>query len=466
MTKARIVGSMVSRNGVTLFHETGAPEVFTKDDWKTQAILESIMMPIAIHGVAEIDLGQFKIEKVIEKLADNDIKVETAPNGKTAIIVDGERIEDVGAIKTQVEAVMVDPQGQVGLKIFLREFAKVAKQRKHSADDLLAFMKRADLPIADDGSIIGYKVLRSRGDGFVSVHSGHAGPVPQRLGSIVQMPPEKVDPNRRQDCSHGLHVCSRSYIGGFSGDAVFLVKVAVGDVIAVPEYDTSKMRVARYQIVAQLPENARGRVTSNMSLTGDNEASALLRSVIAGDHPQAIEIVTDPGERGEIKVEAIKGAKQATKRKAKDVKLAAAQTAQNVKQLQKSFDEALTTTAKVSGADIVNAAGKPSKKFGVPAYNPLPLAKPEVLEELQKRNRKKPAAVETLGSVSTKKTAVPAPLVEVSADKIAVDPQVTRDSDRDSKLIEAQRLKDGGWSLREIEKHLGMCRKALGKKLR
>ena len=441
MSETRIVGSLVSKNGVTLFLGDGTSEVLTKDTWKTQEILMAIMFPIASQGFADIDLEIFRLEKVLEAVAEDGITIEKTALGTVQIVIDDQRIENAEILKTQIEAVAYDPAAAVGMRIFLKEFAKIAKTRKHSADDLLAFMKSADLQIADDGSIIGYKVLRRKEDGFVDVHSGR---VTQRVGSVVQMPPEMVDDNRRNDCSHGLHICSRSYLGSFSGDVICLVKIAVGDVIAVPQYNTNKMRVARYQIVAQLPDDARPLLRGNQPLPIDSEAGQILRNVIAGEYAAATETVTD--DRKSVVVEALVGApaKPKPKRKGKDVKIKPEQikgeepvVKTDAKALQKAFDQAVATSSKMTNeAAITKAAAKKAPK-----------------KSAAKKSKAEP-----------KKTAPAVEVVSVSADKVNSS-HIGRGDPAEVKLAEAQRLKDGGWSLREIEKHLGMCRKSLAKKL-
>jgi hypothetical protein len=137
-----------------------------------------------------------------------------------------------------------------GVEAFLARAGKVAEKRSHSVQDLLKFMERGDLPIADDGSIIIYKVLNKKSSGeYRDVHSGN---VEQWVGAYVCMDESLVDHNRNNECSNGLHVARRGYIGSFSGDVCTLCKVAPEDVIAVPSYDANKMRVCGYHIIFEL----------------------------------------------------------------------------------------------------------------------------------------------------------------------------------------------------------------------
>ena len=66
---------------------------------------------------------------------------------------------------------------------------------------------------------------------------------------------EKVDKNREQTCSTGLHVASYNYAKGYSGDVMIMVKVNPRDVVAVPtDYNNEKMRVCQYEVMGFVNE--------------------------------------------------------------------------------------------------------------------------------------------------------------------------------------------------------------------
>ena len=187
-----------------------------------------------------------------------------------------------------------------GFTKFLERLAPVIKDRLHSVEDLMKFMETAELPIADDGSILFLKRLKFRGteDGkrvFVDCHSGN---IRQWVGCKVQVREDLVDPDRRQDCSNGLHVASMSYIRTFGGDVTILGKVAPEDVFAVPEYNTNKMRVAAYHIIAELPEEECCNVNSGIYLSKTEVGKKLLNDAIVGNHSSPTTLVMVGGHRG------------------------------------------------------------------------------------------------------------------------------------------------------------------------
>lgn len=182
-----------------------------------------------------------------------------------------------------------------GFVNFLNRLEPVLKDRGHSAEDLMKFIEHGDLPIADDGCIVIYKRLKQKGNTFVDVHSGN---IKQNVGSYVFMRPGLVDPNRRQDCSNGLHVASLGYLSSFSGNVTVMAKVRPEDVFAVPEYSHTKMRVCGYHILAVLPESLRTHVNSGGSISSIPEGKELLNKVLRGAHVGITELVEVGGHNG------------------------------------------------------------------------------------------------------------------------------------------------------------------------
>lgn len=90
-------------------------------------------------------------------------------------------------------------------------------------------------------------------------HSGDHG-MEIRLGEPVTMPREKCDPDITVSCSYGLHVGSHSYVSSFGRgmDAVLAILVNPKDVVALPEYDHSKIRVCEYFPYAEIERDDKG----------------------------------------------------------------------------------------------------------------------------------------------------------------------------------------------------------------
>lgn len=69
-----------------------------------------------------------------------------------------------------------------------------------------------------------------------------------RLGKPVRQERKHCDDNPKNECSNGLHVGSTGYVENFTygDDTVLLCVVDPINVVAVPDYDRSKMRVCEY----------------------------------------------------------------------------------------------------------------------------------------------------------------------------------------------------------------------------
>lgn len=173
----------------------------------------------------------------------------------------------VGAEALQKQVMQHNTEGSTeGLDAFLlRLAAKVNKG--HTPDDLLRFVQVADLPLAKDGSILAYKVLRTSNENPDIFVDCHTGVITQWVGCVVEMDESLVDPNRTKDCSHGIHIANRRYISGFSGNVCVLCSIAPEDVITVPAYSRYKMRVRKYHILDRLSNEEHNLLKNGKPIT-------------------------------------------------------------------------------------------------------------------------------------------------------------------------------------------------------
>lgn len=358
--KVKIVGVIASATGATLITIDGKSIELKSDDYRTHKLIEKLTPIIALHKIAEVDLQEFDATKAVEektggkikffrvltsklkslfgKSADRTIKgthdhgmIQSAvdqkvakqggvsvlsdkqvtnlakdhealgtPNTTLVAVVDNTPIIGAEALEKQIEAAAKQEGRPVGFERFMQRLAAVARERKHTAQELLAFVEKADLPIADDGCIIGYKALmvgKQNGERWFFDH--HTGRVPQRVGSKVMMPVEKVDDNRRVLCSNGLHIARRKYLSSYgSNGVVTLAKIAPEDVISVPFNEPDKMRCAAYHIIFELPASAHAFIRSNQPMTKNEEAATMLGNAIKGLHIGVIETVEILGAKG------------------------------------------------------------------------------------------------------------------------------------------------------------------------
>lgn len=253
---------------------------------QTTAAVEEIMQhAVSVSSSHFHEENVAKQGNVIEEDG-NTIKSHSEDSSSETIVavVDGKIIPGMEKIKTQF-ARASKLGSTVGMENFLKRVASVIEDRSHSVEDLLKFLERADLPIADDGSILIYKVLKFKGDKtdgkYVDCHTRK---VEQWTGAYVCMDMSLVDRNRNNECSNGLHVARRGYVKEFSGDVCVLAKLAPEDVIAVPLYDANKMRVCGYHIIMELSDKQYKLLNQNKPITDDPEGKVLLAQAMSGNH--------------------------------------------------------------------------------------------------------------------------------------------------------------------------------------
>jgi hypothetical protein len=161
------------------------------------------------------------------------------------ILIDGEPVSD--ALIVRYRFMIQNDFPLEGFKLFVQNLTQ--NPSRDSRKDLYDFLEACTLPITEDGHFLAYKkVNQDYTDGYSRTLDNH-------IGKIVEMPRDKVNSNRHETCSTGLHVCSRSYLDYYSGDHVIVVKVNPKDVVSVPvDYNNAKMRVCRYEVVSELKD--------------------------------------------------------------------------------------------------------------------------------------------------------------------------------------------------------------------
>lgn len=122
---------------------------------------------------------------------------------------------------------------------------------RHAIDELYLFLERNDLPITDDGCFLAYKGVE---DDYLDKWS-HT--YKNEVGAVMEMPRQDVDDNRENTCSVGFHVGRFEYANDYAGSdgRMMVCKVNPKDVVSVPpDYDCSKLRTCRYEVVGEVTE--------------------------------------------------------------------------------------------------------------------------------------------------------------------------------------------------------------------
>lgn len=150
---------------------------------------------------------------------------------------------------------------------FLKNLMK--NPSKTSVDELYLFLEKAELPLTEDGCFLAYKKVR---DNFHDIFTGSMDNSP---GKVLEVPRNTVDDRRDNTCSYGLHFCSKDYLPNFGagpGNRVVIVKINPANVVSIPsDYDNTKGRTCRYEVVGEYKEYRSGLSAFDKPLYTNND---------------------------------------------------------------------------------------------------------------------------------------------------------------------------------------------------
>jgi hypothetical protein len=124
------------------------------------------------------------------------------------------------------------------------------------------------MPITEDGRFLAYKWVRS------NYFDCHTGTFNNSVGKVCKMPRNKVNDDRTQTCSDGLHVCTHAYTK--FGERLMVVAVNPRDVVSVPnDYDNAKMRVCEYEVMYEVPADKYEKFDAAMPVVSSTNGKSL-----------------------------------------------------------------------------------------------------------------------------------------------------------------------------------------------
>ena len=291
----QLVSMIVDDAKLTLITVKGEViDIANGDLYDTEKMVEELTPQLSGLATVEVDLDDYLSIK--QALFPDDYE----DDGQIIVrVVEGKEIKGI-FFPLKIEVVVKQEGGEVAIphaenlkpqlnrakdtnspavRNFLKRVAPMIKDRLHSAEDLMQFIQKSDLPLTDAGEIIAYKRVNLREGNYVDCHTGK---VIQNVGSRVYMDAEKVDPDRSNACSNGLHVGSLSFMKSFHGGHTLICLVKPEDFIAVPEYDTTKCRVCEYRVIGVLTDDDRKTINSGKHITTEGFGQ-LIAEAVAGN---------------------------------------------------------------------------------------------------------------------------------------------------------------------------------------
>lgn len=232
---------------------------------KISSILGGDSITIILDGNSyTINKQAHTYEMVLKALRENNVEAMRAAINVRKGIVDG--LAKTGGDKVRIEDNAIyycdrEVTGLISSRIFemlrlglsvkpMVRFLENMMQNssKRAVDELFGFIDACRLPITEDGHFLAYKRVRHD---YLDCHSGS---MDNSVGKVLEMPRNMVDEDKNNTCSYGLHFCSYDYLRHFGGERIMVLKINPKDVVAIPaDYNNSKGRTCRYEVVDELP---------------------------------------------------------------------------------------------------------------------------------------------------------------------------------------------------------------------
>lgn len=225
---------IISDDTVTIFHHGSIITAHSSDP-----VFDSVIAALADENY-ELAMELLDKPAVISKFVDS---TKLQIKGYT-VYYDGTPLPDGltrRILKMREQGFNIAPMAQFAERLF-------NNPSERAIEELFGFLDVNELPITDDGCFMAYKRVRAN---FTDVHSGQFS---NAVGNTVKMERKDVDDDANRTCSAGLHFCSLGYLKHFTGSKLVALKIDPADVVSIPiDYDNTKGRCCRYEVIEELP---------------------------------------------------------------------------------------------------------------------------------------------------------------------------------------------------------------------
>lgn len=244
-----IIGSSRS---ITITRSDGETRSLEASNKLFANVLEIVKSGLDNETLAEA-FTAMNFSAAVQRYSDGMLLIDTESN---AVVVYPNTAHEVVFRNSLADKLLSEVYNNIDGKDFKALTSFTKKLALADSSDVIAelfdFVSATDIEIDENGYVICWKRVR---DNYMDIYSGTFDNSP---GQVCEIPAHTVDPDRYNTCSHGLHVCSKSYLPHFgmtSGDRVVKVRVHPRDFIAIPnDYANAKARVSRYEVLEDVTD--------------------------------------------------------------------------------------------------------------------------------------------------------------------------------------------------------------------
>lgn len=236
---------ILTTDGVSVY-VNGALKSVSRDSLAYPQVVAAIQRDAGPDELEKLMSSDFdKVSEAVEALKDQRITDDVAIEGGT-VTFKGRPVDNTltaRMLRQLREGFDLKP-----MAMFLEKLMRNPSFR--AVQDLYPFLEYGKMPITEGGCFLAYKKVRK------DYRDIRTGTIDNSVGQVVSMARNSVDEDPNRTCSYGLHVCSFEYLASYSStpdDRVVICKIDPADVVAIPkDYNNTKMRVSRYEVVGEL----------------------------------------------------------------------------------------------------------------------------------------------------------------------------------------------------------------------
>lgn len=239
------------------------------------------------NGFHTVDSSHPKFEEIVKLAFDDDfagaaglLDVKKAVNDMvtgTSVTLTGDTLYYKGTPVSGLLGERIVEMSRKGLTVapliaFLENLQENPSSR--AVEELYGFLESSKLPITDDGHFLAYKSVRQ------DYMDHHSGSIDNSVGQVITMPRNKVNEDKDQTCSYGLHFAAHEYAVDFgSSGRMMVMKINPRDVVSIPsDYNNQKGRCCKYEVVEEV----------------EREDRKLVGAVVVNTAPKAAPVTTGP----------------------------------------------------------------------------------------------------------------------------------------------------------------------------
>jgi predicted DNA-binding transcriptional regulator YafY len=282
----KIFNSVSEGAGATVIFSDGTIQQISQDNANYGRVVNTLTST-PVDAIDEEALLALIIPALTVGKSLNRLSERVAFDG-TNVLFDGDVVND--AISDHILRIVKEGGSADSYKALVAFMEKLyTNPSEESRNSLYDFIVRHNITIDHDGDFYAYKGVKAdsgsirEGFGIVDGVSMN-GSLPNKPGSVLEIPRSKVNADNAVGCGTGLHAGTYNYASGWAQGLLLLVKINPRDVVSVPSCSSfQKLRTCRYKVVSQTIHQTQTTTATVNAVTDLNSINNLTKLTEKGD---------------------------------------------------------------------------------------------------------------------------------------------------------------------------------------